>query len=626
MRLGSVLYLMGAGLAVQAAVVHFGVGVARRPRDRTHLSFAALAFATAGFLVSTWALHTTTATADYVAVWRGPLFLTGAVALVSAVWFFTFWTGFRPRWPAIALSVAGGAATVVNFATPRGASVSGITRLQQVSFLGEPMALHVGAAEASAVVPALNVALFLYLIVAAADAARRRGLAESVSVLVALAVMLLGATYDLLVDTGLVRTPYLLPLASLAFVAIMGRQLLGEVRATESDLARHNVDLRALVSERTQTLEDVNADLVRRVGQLDRLHEIARVTVTPAQLEAALHQVLSATGALLSAQRAEFTIRPSDDRSPLRLTWTRNGDGVSPSRNGGGGHVLRLPLRSADHTYGSLLAERDAPPFTVEERTVAETVAADVAELVLRDELLAALRHTATLEERSRIARELHESVTQTLYAVAMMAEALPGTLDEDRPSAFQAAGEIRELTLTALAELRALLLELRPERIAAMTLPALLRDEAALVSSRADIAVDVDMDADGGATTETKVAVYRVVRELLSNIARHADATRVSLRLRAREGSGEVTITDDGVGFVPDKVGVGHHGLSIARERLATVGADLQLTSRPGRGTRAVVRWLQSEGRAPPAATDGRAREARDPADVARGVEQAAQ
>lgn len=630
MRLGSVLYLTGAGVAVQAAVVHLGVGLGRRPRDRTHLSFAALAFATAGFLISTWALHTTTAVADYVAVWRGPLFVTAAIALLAAIWFFTFWTGFRLRLPAIALSIATVAAVVVNFATPQGATVSGITRLQQVSFLGEPMTLHLAATEASALVAALNGALFLYLVVAATDAVRRRGLARSVPILAALMVMLLGASYDLLVDAEMVRSPYLLPLASLAVVAIMGSRLLGEVRATESDLARHNADLRSRVSAQTRDLQDVNADLVRRVDQLDRLREIARISATPDELQTSLTTVLGPIGRLLGADAVEFVIRDAERHPEMRPRWRRRADDERPRTDHGedstisgrpapdddppspgvdraGRHVIHLPLRSTQGAYGSMTVERSSSPFTTDECAVAETVAADMAELVLRHELLAALRDAATIDERRRIARDMHDSVTQTMYAVSMLAEALPQTLDDDDMGpARQAARQIRDLSVTALAELRALLLELRPQRIASMTVPALLRDQADAVANRFSVDVDVAVDAEPVATADTKLAIQRVVRELLSNVARHADAAEVGIRLtRQDDGGGLVTIVDDGTGFTPDAVGADHHGLAIARERLARVGGHLEITSRLGHGTRAAVSWPAGEA-ATPAARDG--------------------
>jgi signal transduction histidine kinase len=230
--------------------------------------------------------------------------------------------------------------------------------------------------------------------------------------------------------------------------------------------------------------------------------------------------------------------------------------------------------------------------FTADECRLAETVAADIAAAIEQARLVERARADAVAEERARLARELHDSVTQSLYAIAIVAEALPRVLDRAPAEAVRNAEYLRHTTLGALAELRALLFELRPSALAAAKLSTLLHQQADALRGRTRIAVAVTVDGDADLPPDAKIGLYRIVQEVFNNIARHARATRVVADLRASPSRIAIAIADDGVGFAPGAAPADRMGLHIMRERAQALGADLLVVGRPGQGTRVTIVW----------------------------------
>lgn len=203
----------------------------------------------------------------------------------------------------------------------------------------------------------------------------------------------------------------------------------------------------------------------------------------------------------------------------------------------------------------------------------------------------------AVAEERNRIARELHDAVSQSLFAASANADALPTLVDTQPDEAQDRAKEIRKLTRGALAELRTVLFELRPKAIEAAPLRDLLRQLADAASGRSHIAVSLELSGDAAdPPLAVKTAIYRIAQEALNNVVRHARAEHAWLRLDRRAGRVTLTIIDDGVGFEPAAVTGDHLGLSIMRERAQAAGAAVQVASTPGHGTTVTVRWPAPE------------------------------
>jgi PAS domain S-box-containing protein len=204
----------------------------------------------------------------------------------------------------------------------------------------------------------------------------------------------------------------------------------------------------------------------------------------------------------------------------------------------------------------------------------------------------------AAVDERQRLARELHDAVTQTLFAAGLNARALPEVWAADPDKGRRCVAELQRLTWGALAEMRTVLVELRPAAITEMSLGDLLRQLAQAAAAR-DPLLTVDVSSSGRSrlTPEAQVVFYRVAQEALNNIVKHARARHVEIRLVSRTDGAQLTVHDDGCGFDPSAISAGHFGLGIMRERVESIGAHLALETGPTRGTRLYIAWADGGG-----------------------------
>ena len=201
----------------------------------------------------------------------------------------------------------------------------------------------------------------------------------------------------------------------------------------------------------------------------------------------------------------------------------------------------------------------------------------------------------AALEERRRLAQNLHDAVNQSLFSASLIAEVLP-RLWRQHPEAVQESLEdLRRLTRGALAEMRGLLVELQPLELADHDLDDLVRLLGDALTGRTNIPVTVTTSGQGGLPAEVQIAFYRLCQEALNNIAKHSRAGQVVIHLRYDDGTVTLTIKDNGRGFDPELVPSGHYGLSIMQERAQAIGATLSITSQLGQGAEIVVRWTEA-------------------------------
>ncbi len=149
---------------------------------------------------------------------------------------------------------------------------------------------------------------------------------------------------------------------------------------------------------------------------------------------------------------------------------------------------------------------------------------------------------------------------------------------------------QMRSLAEAGLAEMRALLFELRPESLAQEGLVAALEKRAAALRARHELGVEADLGGEPDVPLPVKEALYRIAQEALHNTVKHAGASTVGLRLLAGREAIALEVRDDGAGFDPAAAFPGHLGLQSMRERAAQVGGTLELTSTPGVGTRVRV------------------------------------
>jgi len=215
-----------------------------------------------------------------------------------------------------------------------------------------------------------------------------------------------------------------------------------------------------------------------------------------------------------------------------------------------------------------------------------------IAELrLLRGETEERARQVAVLEERQRLSRELHDSVTQSLYGISLYAEAAARALtDGEHEPVATNLHEIRDTTQEALGEMRLLLFDLRPPLLQEHGLAAALRARLQAVETRAGLLTQFDCHGKERLPPGDEQELYRVAQEALNNVLKHAHAGRVSVQLALANGQATLAIADDGVGFEPSFSAADGFGLRGMRERADRLGGTLRIESSPGSGTRIQV------------------------------------
>ena len=204
----------------------------------------------------------------------------------------------------------------------------------------------------------------------------------------------------------------------------------------------------------------------------------------------------------------------------------------------------------------------------------------------------------AASEERANLARELHDSVTQALFSMGLTARALELLLDRDLEAARAKVGELRDLQKDALAEMRTLIFELRPQSLETDGLAQALRNHASAVQGRTGLAVAVEVESAERLTLDVEEALYRIAQEALHNVVKHANATSARIVLRRAGNEVRLSVEDDGVGFDPEEVPRGHLGLVGMRQRAERMGAEISIGRKPGSGSRVAVSLLLDPGR----------------------------
>ena len=197
----------------------------------------------------------------------------------------------------------------------------------------------------------------------------------------------------------------------------------------------------------------------------------------------------------------------------------------------------------------------------------------------------------AAQAERSRLARDLHDSVTQALFAASLKAEALASSPDLVTPAGLDMVEEVRRLSRGALAQMRTMLLELRGDPIEQVPIRNLLGNLVESAESRASVRVWLSVEDEERLPADVHLAVYRVAQEALNNVVRHAGATDAYVDLRAGPSGVELSVRDNGRGFEPTDHDPSHLGLASMRERATEVGGELDVSSAVGEGTSIVFR-----------------------------------
>lgn len=257
---------------------------------------------------------------------------------------------------------------------------------------------------------------------------------------------------------------------------------------------------------------------------------------------------------------------------------------------------IAAPLAMQQRALGLLVLYSRLPEsYSPQQAELLLTLANQAAVGIENAHLYEQLPALAVIEERQRLARDLHDSVTQTLFSANIIAETLLRTWDQDPEGVRRRLPQLHRLTSAALAEMRTLLLELRPAALAEMPMSDLLRQAVDAFSGRTRTAASLSVAGQHRLPEAVQIALYRIVQEALNNVAKHARATEATIHYQSEPGGVTLRIRDNGRGFDPDLLPPGSMGINILRERARAIGATLSITSQPGDGTEIMVVWTEA-------------------------------
>lgn len=288
------------------------------------------------------------------------------------------------------------------------------------------------------------------------------------------------------------------------------------------------------------------------------------------------------------------------------IFWGRVTYSIVPDKNGQPEYMVGIiedvtKQREAE----ARLAEQEAEYLRtleqrVEERTheLAETNQRLLDEIEQRKRAEEALAlkaaEDAVAAERTRLARDLHDAVTQTLFSASMVADVLPQLWEVDLDEAKKSTEELSQLTRGALAEMRTLLLELRPAALTQSRLNELIRQLCEALGGRARLPIHYICEGDRALPPEVQVAFYRIAQESLNNVFKYARATQVNVGLFLTPAGAHLEVCDNGVGFDASAAKPTSLGMKIMRERAEAIGAELSITSKPGEGVCLDLTWTE--------------------------------
>jgi signal transduction histidine kinase len=251
---------------------------------------------------------------------------------------------------------------------------------------------------------------------------------------------------------------------------------------------------------------------------------------------------------------------------------------------------LGVPIVARSGIVGALyLTDKvGAEEFDEGDQQLIELLSVHAALAIEKTRLYERSRELSIVEERNRLARELHDSVTQKLFGLTLTAEAAATVIDRDPPEAKKQLARLQELTREAMEELRSLIFELRPPAAESEGLATALRKHVDVLRRAHGRDVQLSVDSDAEPAGERAGEVLRIAQEALQNAIRHAHATRVDVALHGEDGHLRLTVTDDGVGFDPEEPGLRARrlGLTSMEERARALGGTLTIESAPGAGT----------------------------------------
>ncbi|MBN2502474.1 MAG: GAF domain-containing sensor histidine kinase [Anaerolineales bacterium] len=356
-----------------------------------------------------------------------------------------------------------------------------------------------------------------------------------------------------------------------------------------------------------------------RQRELHMLLEVAAAANSSLDLDEMLVKTLELIVALVGATRAgvllraeengelvPHTLRPEQEIAPAELdemvkvceAVVASGETlyIAPDETRGWDEPGALmPLQIRGRAIGTLvIIGSRGGTFVADQLALFKSIADQVSVAIENARLFEQAEKAAVATERNRLARDLHDAVTQTLFSSSLIADVLPKIWERDPAEGQRRLEELRQLTRGALSEMRTLLLELRPAALVDTDLDDLIGHQVNAFVARTRIPVAYSNECEHNPPPDVKEVFYRIAQEAFNNIAKHADASAVTVRLKCQKGRADLTIQDDGIGFDPAATAAEGLGLNIMRERTQGIGAQFELHSQIREGTRLHIFWQQ--------------------------------
>ena len=411
-------------------------------------------------------------------------------------------------------------------------------------------------------------------------------------------------------------------------------ELAGQFNRMSTELQRSYATLEQRVADRTRELATLNsiASVVSRsldleeilYDALDKTLEVAEMDVGAAyRLEKdgehlaliasqglsepfvrhIAHLPLQFSAAGPATQARQPVVKRVSDYPASELKRLLNEEGLQMA--------ISIPLIAKGEVLGAInLGSRTERLVGEEELSLLAAIGQQTGVAVENARLYEQAEETAVTAERHRLARDLHDAVTQTLFSASMIAEVLPRIWERNPDEGKRRLKELHELTRGAMAEMRTLLVELRPSSLVEAALGDLLHQLGEAFTGRARVPVTLEIEEICPLPPDVQVALYRIAQEALNNVFKHANAGQVAISLRCphpdpspeagpilstAEGTVarvELRIRDDGRGFDASAIPPDHFGLGIMRERAEAVNARVTVDSEIGRGTEILAVW----------------------------------
>lgn len=365
----------------------------------------------------------------------------------------------------------------------------------------------------------------------------------------------------------------------------------------------------------------IRYQLTEALARATKVEEVARIaiqqtTTVLGAVSGSVHiyhpedntfEMLDTTSPLPPEQLAAWRRYPADPAFPItdvvlhnKFLWFSSAEEreaaypamASFSQTNPGASVL-LPLIVGNRAFGGIgLTFAERRTFTESEKQLISSIVFQCASAFERARLAQKAEETAVVQERQRLARELHDAVSQSLFSATVMAESIPRLIEHNPRRALELTEQVMQLNRGAMAEMRTLLLELRPEAVVNAKLSDLFGQLVTAVKSRKAIATEVLLEGEEAQLPdEVHMALYRIAQESITNVVKHSQATRLTVALRWQTQQVQLVISDDGKGFTTEQAAAGL-GLKNMQERAAAISASYQIESTPGAGTTVCVTW----------------------------------